>query len=135
MTEMDVPSHAGGSGGTWLGIPSSAWWTAIGWIGNVLFSSRVYLQWYVTERKKQVTVPVLFWWLSLGGSLLLLSYAVFYDGKLVIIFAYAFAWIPYIRNIMIHHRHNAAYTDCRGCGKKIPPQSNYCPNCGGKVGN
>ena len=51
----------------------------------------------------------------------------------VFIFAYAFTWIPYIRNLIIHRRHKKAHTDCAGCGKKIPPQSNFCPNCGVKV--
>ena len=88
----------------------------------------------VCHRKEQaVTVPALFWWLSLIGSLLFLFYAIFYDKHHVIIFAYAFNWIPYIRNLVIHYRHENAHTDCAGCGEKIPPQSNYCPNCGVKV--
>ena len=109
-------------------------WTAIGWLANAVFSSRFLIQWYATEKKKQVTVPALFWWLSLVGSLLFLSYALFYDKHHVIIFAYAFNWIPYIRNLIIHYRHKNAHTNCAGCGKKIPPQSNFCPNCGGKIG-
>ncbi len=74
-------------------------WTTIGWLANATFSSRFLVQWYATEKKKQVTVPALFWWLSLVGSLLFLSYAIFYDKHHVIIFAYAFNWIPYIRNL------------------------------------
>jgi lipid-A-disaccharide synthase-like uncharacterized protein len=108
-------------------------WTAIGWLANAIFSSRFLVQWYATEKRKQVTVPALFWWLSLVGSLLFLSYAVFYDKHHVIIFAYAFNWIPYIRNLIIHYRHKKAHTDCAGCGRKIPPQSNFCPNCGSKL--
>ena len=110
-----------------------SYWKVIGWMGNAVFSSRFLVQWYATEKKKQVTVPALFWWLSLFGSLLFLSYAIFYDKHHVIIFAYAFNWIPYIRNLIIHHRHKNAHTNCAGCGEKIPPQSNYCPNCGVKV--
>jgi len=118
--------------GKFLGVEWNAWKVA-GFLGNAVFSSRVFVQWYVAERKKQVVVPVIFWWLSLLGSMTLLAYGLFYNGDSVFILAYAFAWIPYIRNIMIHHRHMSGYSDCRGCGKKIPPQSNYCPNCGGKV--
>jgi lipid-A-disaccharide synthase-like uncharacterized protein len=108
-------------------------WTAIGWLGNAVFFSRFLVQWYATEKKKQVVVPVLFWWLSLAGSLLLLLYAIFYDKHHVIIFAYAFTWIPYIRNLMIHRRHEDAHTNCPGCGKNCAPQSNFCPNCGTKL--
>jgi lipid-A-disaccharide synthase-like uncharacterized protein len=116
-----------------LGVPWDAFWTVIGWLANVTFTSRFLVQWYATEKKRQVVVPPLFWWLSLVGSLLFLFYAVFYDKHHVIIFAYAFSWIPYIRNLVIHTRHKNAHTDCSGCGKKIPPQANYCPACGVKV--
>ena len=65
--------------------------------------------------------------------MLLLLFAVCYDKHWVVIFSYAFTWIPYIRNLIIHKRHKAAHTDCVSCGQKIPPQSNFCPNCGVKV--
>jgi lipid-A-disaccharide synthase-like uncharacterized protein len=108
-------------------------WTAIGWLANAVFSSRFLVQWYATEKKKQVTVPALFWWLSLAGSLLFLSYAVFYDKHHVIIFAYAFNWIPYIRNLIIHYRHKKAHTDCPACGKSCAPKSNFCSACGARL--
>jgi lipid-A-disaccharide synthase-like uncharacterized protein len=121
------------SNGKIFGVDWVVFWTAIGWLGNTVFFSRFLVQWYATERKKQVVIPVLFWWLSLAGSLLLLLYAVFYDKHHVIIFAYAFTWIPYIRNLIIHRRHKEAHTDCSGCGKSCPPQSNFCPNCGARL--
>ena len=105
-------------------------WTIIGWMGNTVFFSRFLVQWYATEKRKQVVVPAVFWWLSLAGSLLLLSYAIFYDKHHVIIFAYAFTWIPYIRNLIIHYRHAAAHLDCPGCGQSCPPHSNFCFSCG-----
>ncbi len=116
-----------------LGMDWVVFWTTIGWLANATFSSRFLVQWYATEKKKQVTVPTLFWWLSLLGSLLFLLYAIFYDKHHVIIFAYAFNWIPYTRNLVIHYRHKKAHTDCAGCGRSCPPQSNFCPNCGGKL--
>lgn len=108
-------------------------WTLIGWLGNFVFFSRFLVQWYATEKQRQVVVPAAFWWLSLAGSLLLLSYAIFYDKHHVIIFAYAFTWIPYTRNLIIHFRHEKAHSNCVACGKKVPPQSNYCPHCGAKL--
>jgi lipid-A-disaccharide synthase-like uncharacterized protein len=107
-------------------------WKVIGWLGNAVFFSRFFVQWYATEKKKQVVVPQAFWWLSLIGSIILLCYSLHKEDS-VFIFAYAFTWIPYIRSLVIHRRHKAAHTDCTGCGQKIPPQANYCPNCGGKV--
>jgi lipid-A-disaccharide synthase-like uncharacterized protein len=108
-------------------------WTLIGWLANAIFSSRFIVQWYATEKRNQVTVPVLFWWLSLTGSLLFLAYAVCYDHHHVIIFAYAFSWIPYIRNLVIHHRHLNAEKTCAKCGEKCSPKAYYCQNCGSQV--
>lgn len=105
-------------------------WKIIGWLGNVVFFTRFFVQWYATEKLKRVVVPAAFWWLSLAGSLLLLSYAVFYKRDSVFIFAYAFTWIPYIRNLVIHHQHAQKCITCSRCSQLCPPGSNYCLACG-----
>ena len=117
--------------GKLLGI-DWGFWKVIGWLGNLVFCARFYIQWYATEKKKRVVVPTAFWWLSLAGSLLMLAYSL-HKRDSVFIFAYAVAWIPYIRNLIIHRRHKEAHTDCSGCGKSCPPQSNFCPNCGARL--
>ena len=81
--------------GKLLGIEWSVW-KVVGWFGNAVFSTRFLIQWYATEKKKQVVVPQAFWWLSLIGSVTLLCYGLFYLKDSVVIFAYAFTWIPYI---------------------------------------
>jgi lipid-A-disaccharide synthase-like uncharacterized protein len=108
-------------------------WKAIGWIGNAVFFSRFLVQWYATEKLKRVVVPMSFWWLSLVGSLMLLSYALFYRKDSVFILAYAFTWIPYTRNLIIHHRYKEAHLDCVACGASCPPNSNFCYHCGAQV--
>jgi lipid-A-disaccharide synthase-like uncharacterized protein len=117
--------------GKFFGIDWSVW-KVVGWIGNFVFSSRFIVQWYFTEKHKQVVVPQAFWWLSLTGALSLLCYSI-HQRDSVFIFAYAFSWIPYMRNLVIHRRNKAALSDCVGCGQKNPPQANYCSNCGVKV--
>src|SRR5213083_2117688 len=118
--------------GKFLGIQWSLW-KAVGWLGNAVFFSRFFVQWYATEKLKRVVVPTAFWWLSLAGSLLLLSYALFYQRDSVFIFAYAFTWIPYIRNLIIHYRHKGAHLTCPACGVDSPPSANYCASCGAKL--
>jgi lipid-A-disaccharide synthase-like uncharacterized protein len=108
-------------------------WKVVGWLGNAVFFSRFFVQWYATERLKRVVVPTAFWWLSLTGSLLLLSYALFYQKDSVFIFAYAFTWIPYIRNLVIHRRHADAHVPCGNCGFTCAPHSKYCSDCGSKL--
>jgi lipid-A-disaccharide synthase-like uncharacterized protein len=118
-------------GGKFLGIEWSVW-KVIGWMGNAVFFSRFFVQWYATEKLKQVVVPVIFWWLSLTGSLLLLVYSLRQQDS-VFIFAYLFTWIPYIRNLIIHRRHKAAHLGCPECGSQCPPQSNFCFACGTRL--
>ncbi len=110
------------------------WWKVVGWLGNFVFFARFFLQWYATEKRKQVVVPVAFWWLSLLGSLLLLAYALFSLHNSVIIFSYAFNWIPYVRNLIIHRRHEDAQLKCPACGQICPPKSNFCLKCGVRLG-
>ena len=117
--------------GKFLGIAWSVW-KVVGWLGNAIFFSRFFVQWYATEKKKQVVIPQAFWWLSLIGSVTLLCYSL-HQKESVFIFAYAFTWIPYIRSLMIHRQHKAARITCAGCGQKNSPQSNFCPNCGVKL--
>jgi len=107
-------------------------WKVVGWLGNAVFFSRFFVQWYATEKLKRVVVPIAFWWLSLAGSLLLLSYSL-HQGDSVFIFAYLFTWIPYIRNLIIHRRHVAAHLRCAQCQTSCPPQSKFCLSCGTRL--
>jgi lipid-A-disaccharide synthase-like uncharacterized protein len=115
--------------GNFLGIEWTVW-KVVGWLGNAVFFSRFFVQWYVTEKRRQVVVPALFWWLSMVGSALLLAYALFYKHDSVFIFAYAFTWIPYIRNIIIHYRHEREQRACPQCRLLSPPQAAFCSRCG-----
>jgi lipid-A-disaccharide synthase-like uncharacterized protein len=110
--------------------PSKLSWNVVGWAGQTVFFSRFLVQWYATEKKKQVVVPDSFWWLSLVGCLLLLVFSVFYLKSPVIICGYAISWIPYVRNLIIHHRHKEAHLDCPHCKRSCPPDAKFCSECG-----
>lgn len=114
--------------GDFLGLSWNGW-KLLGWTGNLVFFSRFIVQWYATEKKKQVVVPVTFWWLSITGALILLVYAI-YQRDSVFIFAYAFTWIPYIRNLIIHSKHQRAHQPCPQCALLSPPGANFCSSCG-----
>jgi lipid-A-disaccharide synthase-like uncharacterized protein len=105
-------------------------WKVVGWLGNLLFFSRFLVQWYHSEKRKQVVIPVVFWWLSLGGSFLLFAYAAMYRRDSVFVFAYAFTWIPYVRNLIIHRREADARLTCPTCGQISRPEANFCSACG-----
>jgi lipid-A-disaccharide synthase-like uncharacterized protein len=112
---------------TFLGIEWH-FWKVIGWLGLFAFFSRLMVQWYASERQKRVVVPVSFWWLSLAGSGLLLSYAL-YRRDSVFIFAYAFTWIPYMRNLVLHKREQQS-ASCGSCSNRTSHTARFCSNCG-----
>jgi lipid-A-disaccharide synthase-like uncharacterized protein len=105
-------------------------WKVVGWLGNCTFFSRFAVQWFYTEKHKRVVVPSAFWWLSILGTMLLLAYALFHQHDSVIIFAYAFNWIPYTRNLIIHYRHARTQVNCPRCQAASPPAANFCAVCG-----
>lgn len=51
-------------------------WIAFGLLGQGLFTSRFLVQWLSSERQKRSVIPNSFWYFSIGGSLILLTYAV-----------------------------------------------------------
>ena len=128
---MDLLNNFLWHDGNLFGVDWSVW-KIVGWVGNAVFFSRFIVQWYATEKKKQVVVPALFWWLSLTGAMTLLAYSL-HKRDSVFIFAYAFTWIPYIRNLIIHRRHADAHLDCGSCGKSCPPQAKFCADCGARL--
>jgi lipid-A-disaccharide synthase-like uncharacterized protein len=50
-------------------------WLVIGFAGQALFTLRFLAQWIASERARQSTVPIAFWWLSLAGGAVLFVYA------------------------------------------------------------
>ena len=75
-------------------------WLIIGFLGQAAFSARFLVQWLISEYKKNSVIPVAFWWLSLVGSFLLLSYAISRRDP-VFILGQSFGSIVYIRNLML----------------------------------
>jgi lipid-A-disaccharide synthase-like uncharacterized protein len=73
-------------------------WVIVGFTGQLVYSMRFIVQWIASERAKRSVIPVSFWWISLGGSALLLTYAV-YKADPVFILGQAFGFIIYIRNL------------------------------------
>ncbi len=90
------------SQGLWHGMIQkfASWWVALGLLGQLLFGSRFILQWVASERKGKSVIPVAFWYLSLGGSAILLIYAI-HIADPVFILANFFNGFIYIRNLML----------------------------------
>lgn len=78
-------------------------WIFIGFFGQFVFFMRFAVQWFASERSKRVVIPMAFWYLSIGGSLIILVYSI-HIKDIVFITAQSFSLFVYIRNIMLQHR-------------------------------
>ena len=85
-------------------------WIALGLGGQALFACRFLVQWIATERRRQSVVPTAFWYLSLGGGLVLLTYAVWRQDP-VFILGQSFGILVYSRNLWFVHRQETAGAD------------------------
>ena len=49
----------------------------LGFIGNVLFSMRFFVQWLASERQGESVIPISFWYWSIAGSVIMCLYFIF----------------------------------------------------------
>jgi len=77
-------------------------WLGIGFLGQSLFFSRWIIQWIASERKADSQMPLAFWYMSLAGGLIVLSYAI-YRRDPVFIAGQGIGSFVYLRNLMLIH--------------------------------
>lgn len=82
-------------------------WVSVGLLGQVLFTLRMVLQWYASEKERRSVIPVGFWWGSLFGGLLLLVYFV-WRKDVVGILGQSTGVVVYARNLILIHRARVA---------------------------
>jgi len=82
---------------------SNTIWLVIGLAGQGLFSARFLVQWLVSEKRRESVIPVAFWYLSLAGSMVLLSYAL-YRKDPVFILGQSLGSFIYLRNLWLIRR-------------------------------
>lgn len=88
----------------WLGVESwvEFWWVVVGLGGQILFTARFLVQWLASERVGRSVVPLSFWYLSIGGGIILFAYAV-YRRDPVFILGQSMGLFIYIRNLVLIH--------------------------------
>jgi len=82
-------------------------WLAVGFAGQALFTARFIVQWLRSERARKSVIPMAFWYLSLGGGMTLLVYAL-HRRDPVFILGQAAGAIVYVRNIVLIMRERRA---------------------------
>lgn len=75
-------------------------WGGIGLLGQAAFTSRFLVQWLASERKRETVMPVAFWWFSLAGGLITLTYVV-HLGSLSLTLGQSMGLVVYVRNLML----------------------------------
>lgn len=78
-------------------------WIIVGLFAQVLFFLRFLVQWIASEQKGESVIPLTFWYLSLGGSIMLLAYSI-WRGDPVFIIGQSMGSIIYVRNLFLIHR-------------------------------
>ncbi|MFT4803834.1 MAG: lipid-A-disaccharide synthase-like uncharacterized protein [Psychroserpens sp.] len=73
---------------------------SIGFLAQILFSSRLIIQWVTSEKQQRVITPTLFWTLSLIASVLLFIYGYLrYDFSIML--GQSLTYYIYIRNLQL----------------------------------
>ena len=82
-------------------------WLLIGFGGQVLFAARFLVQWLASERQRRSVMPLAFWYLSIGGGIVLLVYALHVRDP-VFIAGQGLGVLIYARNLALLRNDRAA---------------------------
>jgi len=85
---------------------TTTYWLVIGFIGQIAFGARFVIQWLVSEKKGESTIPIAFWYCSIVGSVIsviLLTYAIHREDP-VFILGQSLGSIIYVRNLILIDR-------------------------------
>ncbi|HYQ90000.1 MAG TPA: lipid-A-disaccharide synthase N-terminal domain-containing protein [Candidatus Binatia bacterium] len=89
-----------------LSAPVAAWY-AVGFLGQITFGSRFFVQWIASERARRVIIPKVFWYLSLLGGIALFAYAL-HRRDPVFAVGQGLGLVVYTRNLVLHRAPQAA---------------------------
>ena len=82
------------------------WLLILGIVSQIVFTLRFVYQWMYSEKHKESSLPLGFWALSLIGSLLILTYAIF-RVDYVLLVGHSLGAIIYFRNLLILKKQDA----------------------------
>ena len=74
-------------------------WLTVGFLGQGCFFLRFFIQWLVSERKKESTIPIIFWYLSLIGAFFVMIYAIHRKDPVFIV-GQGVGLLVYTRNLI-----------------------------------
>lgn len=101
---------------SWAGLA----WLAVGFGGQGLFFGRMAIQWVVSEKQKASVVPESFWWLSLGGGVMLFAYFA-WRQDIVGVLGQTSGVVIYARNIRLIAKQRRRAARARAAAAAIQP--------------
>jgi lipid-A-disaccharide synthase-like uncharacterized protein len=78
-------------------------WVIVGFFGQFIFFLRFIVQWLASEKEERVVVPLMFWYLSIGGSIIILIYSI-HIRDIVFSTAQVASIFIYVRNLMFENK-------------------------------
>ncbi len=83
-------------------------WVLVGFLGQVSFFLRFFVQWIASERLGETVIPIAFWYLSILGGAILFAYA-WHIKDPVFIAGQGLGLLIYFRNLfLIQKKHTAS---------------------------
>lgn len=84
-------------------------WLVLGFLGQACFFSRFLVQWITSERAGRSVIPRAFWYLSIAGGSIVLTYAIWRRDP-VFIAGQSGGLVVYARNLILLRREDRAAT-------------------------
>ncbi|HKT27195.1 lipid-A-disaccharide synthase N-terminal domain-containing protein [Dyella sp.] len=81
-------------------LSNQALWIGLGMVGQLLFGVRFLVQWLYSEARGQSLIPPAFWYLSVAGGVIVLSYAI-HQRELVFIIGESVTLAIFLRNLIM----------------------------------
>ncbi len=99
-------------------------WTLIGFGGQALFASRFIIQWFRSEQVGRSIIPIAFWYCSIGGGIVLFSYALYRQDP-VFIAGQGLGLFVYARNLFLIFREKKSLVEeeAKSFDLSLGPQS------------
>lgn len=76
-------------------------WKIVGYLGVFLFAGRWFVQMHASRREGRPTMPRMFWYMSIAGSILILSYFIFGRNDSVGVLSNAFPLTVALYNLWL----------------------------------
>jgi lipid-A-disaccharide synthase-like uncharacterized protein len=80
-------------------------WKLVGYVGVVLFAGRWFVQLIASRKQGRPVMPAMFWYMSICGSLLLLTYFIFGRNDSVGVLSNLFPFTVALYNLYLHRKH------------------------------